>query len=51
MIETPELLPTMIKEWANAVDFLKNKNGTIAKIKEKYILSEENENLLIEAGL
>ena len=51
VIETPELKPEMIDEWNRAIDFLKNKKGTIAKIKEKYILSEVNENLLIEAGI
>jgi len=44
----PELKPET-KEWTAAVDYMKNKNGSIDKIKFNYNLSATNEQLLKDA--
>ena len=43
-IEKPELIPT-IPAWEKAIDYLKG-SGTVAGIRKKWNLSEENEELL-----
>lgn len=47
-ITKPELTPSMEQAWRGAIEFLKGE-GTIPKIKSKYELSPENEELLKEA--
>jgi hypothetical protein len=41
----PELLPDT-QQWTAAITFLKSPDGTIEKIKAKYVLSPDNETLL-----
>jgi hypothetical protein len=46
----PELKKGM-PEWDNAVDYLKNKNGSIEKIESKYTITTANRELLISESI
>lgn len=46
-ITKPELTPSM-PAWNNAVQFITSGQGTIQNIKSKYLISSENEKLLVE---
>ena len=45
-----ELLPTMTEKWNEAVRYMQG-DGTIAKIRKKYILSDQNADMLEKAAL